>query len=227
MTVAAQDHPGLFSRLAGALAVCGATIVDAKIATLNDGLALDVFTVQDIDGGAFRSSTKTARLSVRIEQVLGGKVKPLEELEKRRSTLPSRTDVFLVPPRVMIDNNASNTHTVVEINGRDRPGLLYRLTNALFKISLQISTAKISTFGEQVVDVFYIKDVFGMKVTHEGKLKQIRETLLNVLEESSPAPAPVDEPVDRRDAATRQAVREEWAHRDDLAPPKDSIEAAE
>ena len=227
VTVVATDHPGLFSRLAGALAVCGATIVDAKIATLNDGLALDVFTVQDIDGGAFKSSVKTARLSVRIDQILGGKVKPLEELEKRRSNLPSRTEVFLVPPRVMIDNDASNTHTVVEINGRDRPGLLYRLTNALFKISLQISTAKISTFGEQVVDVFYIKDVFGMKVTHESKLKQIRETLLEVLEESNRAPAPSGEPVDRRDAATRLAVREKWEHRDDLAPPSDTVEAAE
>lgn len=227
VTVAATDHPGLFSRLAGALAVCGATIVDAKIATLKDGLALDVFTVQDIDGGAFRSSSKTARLSVRIDQVLAGKVKPLEELEKRRSSLPSRTEVFLVPPRVMIDNNASNTHTVVEVNGRDRPGLLYRLTNALFNIGLQISTAKISTFGEQVVDVFYIKDVFGMKITHAGKLRQIRESLLTVLEDSNQASPGPDEPVDRRDSATRLAVREEWEHRDDLAPPTDTVEAAE
>ncbi len=228
VTIAAPDHPGLFSRLAGALAVCGATIVDAKIATFNDGLALDVFTVQDIDGGAFRSSAKTARLSVRIDQILGGKVKPLEELEKQRSSLPSRTDVFLVPPRVIIDNEASNTHSVVEVNGRDRPGLLYRVTNALFKIGLQISTAKISTFGEQVVDVFYIKDVFGMKVTHAGKLRQIQETLLDVLKESDPSQQQATGgPVDRRDSATRMAVREEWAHRDDLASPTDTVEAAE
>ncbi|MDJ0684106.1 MAG: [protein-PII] uridylyltransferase [Alphaproteobacteria bacterium] len=189
VTIFAQDHPGLFNRLSGALAVCGASIVDARITTLKDGMALDVFTVQDAAaGGAFKSSSKLARLSVLVEQVLSGRISPLEELDKRATQLPSRMEAFSVPPRVLIDNGASNTHTLIEVNGRDRSALVYRLTRALIGLGLQISTAKISTFGERVVDAFYVKDVFGMKVTHEAKLAEIRKTLLAVLDAANPDP---------------------------------------
>jgi [protein-PII] uridylyltransferase len=84
---------------------------------------------------------------------------------------------------VLIDNKASATHTLIEINGRDRPGLLYNVTQAITKLGLQISSAHISTYGERVVDVFYVKDIFGVKVEHEGKLKQIRENLLAAIAE--------------------------------------------
>lgn len=87
-------------------------------------------------------------------------------------------------PRVLIDNKASNSRTVIEVNGRDRPGLLYNLTRAFADLGLQIASAKISTFGEEVVDVFYVKDIFGMKIEHKGKLEAIREALLKALDES-------------------------------------------
>ena len=86
-----------------------------------------------------------------------------------------------MPPRVLIDNTASATHTVIEVNGRDRPGLLYDVTRALTDLGLQISTAKISTFGERVVDVFYVKDMFGVKVEHQRKLDDIRARLYDAL----------------------------------------------
>ena len=91
-----------------------------------------------------------------------------------------------MPPRVLIDNAASRSNTVIEVNGRDRPGLLYDLTRALTELGLQISNAKISTYGERVVDVFYVRDVFGMKVDHEGKQKQIRKALLPILDKANP-----------------------------------------
>ena len=72
---------------------------------------------------------------------------------------------------------------MIEVNGRDRPGLLYDLTRALSELGLRIGSAKISTFGEEVVDVFYLKDIFGMKVEHEGKLKATRVALLKALQE--------------------------------------------
>ena len=182
VTIYASDHHGLFSRLAGALAACGADIVDARIFTMTNGMALDVFTVQDAaGGGAFESGDKLARLSVMIEKVLSGQLKPLHELAQRKAPHASRTRVFHVPPRVLIDNNASTTHTVIEVNGRDRPGLLYDLTRALSNLTLQISSAKISTYGEKAIDVFYVKDVFGLKVSHDSKLAQIRERLLSAL----------------------------------------------
>lgn len=195
VTIYATDHSGLFSRLAGALAACGADIVDARIFTMTNGMALDVFSVQDAaGGGAFESGDKLAKLSVMIEKVLSGQLKPLNDLSTRRTTQASRTRVFHVPPRVLIDNNASTTHTVIEVNGRDRPGLLYDLTRALSNLTLQISSAKVSTFGEKAIDVFYVKDVFGLKVTHDGKLAKIKERLLSALDDptgDAPPPATV------------------------------------
>jgi [protein-PII] uridylyltransferase len=82
---------------------------------------------------------------------------------------------------VLIDNKASATQTVIEVNGRDRPGFLYDVTRSLTALGMQISAARISTYGERVADVFYVKDVFGMKVEHETKLKQIQETLLRAI----------------------------------------------
>ena len=181
VTIYTHDHPGLFSRLAGAFALSGATILDAKIFTMTNGMAVDVFLVQDAAGGAFDSGDKLARMAVMIERTLSGQLRPLQELAKRKPGLTNRTRVFKVPPRVLIDNKASTTHTVIELNGRDRPGLLYDVTRALTNLSLQISSAKISTYGEKAIDVFYVKDVFGLKITHESKLAQIREKVLTAL----------------------------------------------
>jgi [protein-PII] uridylyltransferase len=152
---------------------------------MTHGMALDVFTIQDAAGGPFDSGDKIARLSVMIERTLSGTLHPRRELAGRSRSLPSRTRVFTVPPRVLIDNRASTTHTVIEINGRDRPGLLYDLTRALTALTLQISTAKISTYGAKAIDVFYVKDVFGLKIIHENKLMQIREALLKALADPS------------------------------------------
>ncbi len=188
ITLYTADHAGLFSRIAGALALAGANIVDAKILTLSNGMALDTFTVQDQSGGAFDRPDKLAKLAVLFENVLSGRVKPHLELAKP-GAIPSRTRVFTVPPRVLIDNKASLTHSVIEVNGRDRPGLLFDVTRALTGLNLQIANAKISTYGEKVVDVFYVKDLFGHKVEHEQRLKDIRERLIEVMGERSPATA--------------------------------------
>ncbi len=188
VTLYTADHAGLFSRIAGALALAGANIVDAKILTLTNGMALDTFTVQDQSGGAFDRPDKLAKLAVLFESVLSGRIKPHLELAKP-GAIQSRTRVFTVPPRVLIDNKASLTHTVIEVNGRDRPGLLFEVTRALTTLNLQISSAKISTYGEKVVDVFYVKDLFGYKVEHEQKLRDIRERLTEVMAERSESKA--------------------------------------
>ncbi|UCH76122.1 MAG: [protein-PII] uridylyltransferase [Rhodospirillales bacterium] len=185
VTVYTPDHPGLFSRITGALSVAGANIVDARINTFADGMALDVFQVQDAAGEAFDRPDKLARLSARIEKSLAGKLRPDLDLAAAPA-IPSRTRVFHVPPRVLIDNTASRTYTVIEVNGRDRSGLLYDITRALTGLGLQIANAKISTYGVRVVDVFYVRDIFGMKVEHEGKLKQIRDQLMPILDQANP-----------------------------------------
>jgi [protein-PII] uridylyltransferase len=83
---------------------------------------------------------------------------------------------------VLFDNKASASHTVIEVNGRDRPGFLHDLTSTLTANGLQIVSAHISTYGERVVDVFYVKDVFGLKVEQPTKLARLEEQLLTAIE---------------------------------------------
>ena len=177
VTLYAADHPGLFARIAGAMALSGASIVDAKIITMTNGMALDSFLIEDPAGDPLDSGTRRAKLASLIEQALSGRLRLDRELAKRRDSIKSRTKMFPVPPRVLIHDNASAAHTVIEINGRDRIGLLYDLTSTMTKLNLQIASAHISTYGERVVDVFYVKDVFGLKVEHERKKREIKNAL--------------------------------------------------
>jgi [protein-PII] uridylyltransferase len=202
ITLYTADHPGLFSRIAGALAVSGANIVDARIMTMSNGMALDTFWVQDLAGRAFDRPDKLARLAVVFEKVLTGDLKPHRELE-RLPAPPSRARAFTVAPRVLIDNRVSALHTVIEVNGRDRPGLLFELTRELTRLSLQVSSAKISTYGEKVVDVFYVKNLFGHKVEHPAKLAEIHKALEAVLARglSPTAPEPASQAAQEETAA--------------------------
>lgn len=185
------DHPGLFSKVAGALSLGGVSIVDAKIATLNNSMALDTFWVQDSQSEAVSGDARTERIRGRIERALSGVASPAWELKQARANeMPSRTNVFKVPPRVLIDNNASRTHTVIEVNGRDRLGFLHDVTNAITNAGLQISSAHISTYGERVVDVFYVKDIFGLKMEQPNKIKDVRSKLLAAIERPAEKSAP-------------------------------------
>jgi [protein-PII] uridylyltransferase len=203
VTVYTADHAGLFSRIAGALAVAGASIVDARIHTLTNGMALDTFWIQDAAGGAFDAPHRLARLYVLIEQALSGRLKLASEIRKaQKALLGRRMRAIHVPPRVVVDNHASNTHTVLEVNGRDRPGLLHDITAAISEQGLQITSAHVTTYGVRAVDVFYVKDVFGLKVENERKLARLREALLAALvrgDEAAAAPEPT--PAKRRRAA--------------------------
>ena len=177
ITIYTLDTHGLFARLAGAMAVSGANIVDAKIFTLANGMALDTFWIQDLEGKPFDDPQRLARLSARVELALSNRLNIQRELDQQRSSWPKRDQVFTVEPRVLIDNNASDTFTVIEVNGRDRPGFLHVVTRALTRLNLQIASAHITTYGERAVDVFYVKDLFGLKVVNQYKLKQVAEAV--------------------------------------------------
>ena len=177
----AADHPGLFMKVAGALALSAVSITDAHIFTTNDGMALDVLGFQDAaTAKAVADGPRLERIRHSILAALRGEVVLERALHGRRS-LPRRTDVFAVEPRVLVDNNASRTHSVIEVNGRDRPGLLFALARALKDLGLVIHSAHISTYGERVVDVFYVKDVFGMKLSQRSKLHRVHKQLAEVL----------------------------------------------
>ena len=177
VSILAPDHPWLLSTLAGACAATGANIVDAKIFTLASGMALDTFWIQDLEGKPYDGPQRLARLAARVELALSNRLDVRRELDSQKASWPKRDRVFTVEPRVLIDNNASDTFTVIEVNGRDRPGFLHVVTRALTRCSLQIASAHITTYGERAVDVFYVKDLFGLKIVNQDKLKQVAETV--------------------------------------------------
>lgn len=201
LTIYTADHPGLFSRIAGAMSMKDANIVDARIVTMSDGMALDTFWIQDDEEGMYDNAKRLAQLTVAIDEAIAGDVRPAVELSKP-PPIRSRRDVFTVPTRVIVDNTASNSRTVVEVNGRDRPGLLYDVTSALTDLGLSINSAHITTYGEHVVDVFYVKDVFGLKVESASKLKQIRERVAKAVDagKAKPKTKPRPKPKPRRPA---------------------------
>ncbi|GHF15872.1 bifunctional uridylyltransferase/uridylyl-removing enzyme [Kordiimonas sediminis] len=171
------DHPGLFARVVGALGVAGASIVTAKIHTSRDGMAMDNFMVQNSEGGAFGSRRQLDGLEQIIVDTLLGDVKPKERLVKKKM-FGTRTEAFKIEPVVLLDNKASNRSTVIEVNAKDRPGLLYDLAYALFRLRLSIYSAHVATYGERAVDVFYVRDLVGQKITNKVRLRNIETKLL-------------------------------------------------
>lgn len=177
IAITAPDRKGLFATLAAALSKIGANILNAKVFTLKNGIAVDVFYIQDAQGHAFNKPNRLKELQILLDNVLE-KGKALDF-----SPPPLKKDSFILPPQVIIENDVSTQHTVIEVKGRDRTGFLYLATHALSELDLSITTAHVSSYGEKAVDVFYVKDRFGMKILNEAKLKQIQEKLLDALQE--------------------------------------------
>ena len=180
ITIYTPDHPGLFSKLAGAIAVSGGSIVDAKAFTTTDGFALDVFSVQDAENAPFGDPERIGRLRQTIEKTLTGQIAPRKVLAER--PIRKRARAFKVNPRVGFDNEASTTATVIEVEGLDRQGFLYDVTQALFESGLSISSSIVATYGERAVDVFYVRDGFGHKIGHPDRIASIEAKLLKAIE---------------------------------------------
>jgi [protein-PII] uridylyltransferase len=190
LTVLAPDHPRLLAIVTGACAASGGNIVDAQIFTTVDGTALDTIFLSrafDRDEDELRRAERVARS---IESALKGEVRIADLVDGKRPA-KERPKPFQVAPEVVIDNALSTRHTVLEVTGLDRPGLLYDLTTALGKLNLNIASAHIATFGEKAVDVFYVTDLTGTKVTHPGRQGAIRRALLEIFEGESAAESPL------------------------------------
>ncbi len=172
---ALADHPGIFSRLAGALALVGANVVDARTYTSKDGYATAVFWVQDAEGTPYEES-RLPRLRAMIGKTLKGEVVAREAL-KDRDKLKKREREFRFPTSVTFDNEGSEIYTIIEVDTRDRPALLYDLTRTLAAAHIYIASAVIATYGAQVVDTFYVKDMFGLKLYQKSRRDALERKL--------------------------------------------------
>ena len=189
ITVYTPDHPHLLALLTGACAAAGANIAGAKIFTTASGMALDTIFIQRKFAEDADEMRRAGRIAEMIRKALTGEVR-LSRLVAEVKQPQGRLKAFHVAPQVVIDNDSSNRFTIIEVAGKDRIGLLYQLTTALFDLNLNIVSAHITTYGERAVDVFYVTDLTGAKITSATRRDAIRERLLGVLEgEAEPSSA--------------------------------------
>jgi [protein-PII] uridylyltransferase len=188
-TILTPDHPRLLSIVAGACAATGANIVDAQIYTTTDGLALDTISVSREFDRDEDEERRARRIAEAIEKALHGDMR-LPEVVAQRSATKGRIRAFAVEPAVTINNQWSHRYTMVEVTGLDRTGLLYELTATLSKLSLNIASAHVATFGERVVDVFYVTDLLGAQITSPTRQAAIKRALLGLFANAEGAAKP-------------------------------------
>lgn len=186
LSILAPNHPRLLALFAGACAAAGANIIGAHISTTRDGLALDTFLLQREFADDADETRRIGRITRIIERALNGEIRMAELMAKRKPS-ERRITAFTVEPETIINNALSDKFSVIEVSGRDRPGLLYDVTSTLSDLNLDITSAHITTYGEKAVDVFYVTDLTGKKVTSEQRQAAIRQRLARVLSQSSEA----------------------------------------
>ena len=192
MTLYTPDYIGLFAAIAGAVATAGASIVDARVFTTNDGMAIDTIWIQAANGGALHDEERLERLERLVVRALSkddtgaGRA---DEANIAAAVRPARSAPIALEPHVLVDNGASRGFTVIEVSARDRPGLLYDITRTLSACGVSIGSAHISTVGSRAVDVFYVRDRFGLKLSRDAQVAQVQRRLNEMLgRESDDAP---------------------------------------
>ncbi len=180
---AMADHPGIFTRVTGALALVGANIVDARSFTTKDGYITDAFWVQDADGSPYEANRLT-RLQDMILKTLQGKIIARDAF-KSRDKIKKRERAFRVPTHITFDNEGSEIYTIIEVDTRDRPGLLHDLTLTMSANNVYVANSVIATYGEQVVDTFYVKDMFGLKYYSKSKQDALEAKLRKAIKDGA------------------------------------------
>ncbi len=189
ITLLAPNHTRLLSLAAGACAGAGANIVDAQISTTRDGMALDTIHLEREFDYAEDEERRARKIAATIEKLLKGEARLFDVVATKKKP-KARLSAFTVEPQVVIDNTLSDALTVIEINGLDRPGLLHDVTREIADLNLDIASAHIATFGEKAVDVFYVTDLTGKKITSTSRMSAIRERLTKALVAHSEAAFP-------------------------------------
>ena len=180
VVVVTRDVSGLFSLIAGTLAAHGINITSAQIHTRADGMAIDTFQVNDPTGEAITSAAHWRRTMEALASVIAGTASVDELLEKRRRGGRPPTGVQ-GPPKITVDNRASDTYTVIDVKCPDRVGLLYLITRTLSRLGLDIGSARIATEIDQAYDTFYVVDTHGVRLEHPDAMDRVREGLEQAL----------------------------------------------
>ncbi|MGB7064722.1 MAG: HD domain-containing protein, partial [Syntrophobacteria bacterium] len=181
VAVCAKDLPGLFSKISGVFTLNNLDILDAQIYTWRNRIALDIFMVKAPPDTLFEDEA-WARVRKDLYAALNGELILDTVLEEKlRAYQAAIKSTASRPDKIVVDNKGSDFFTIIEVYTYDFPGLLYRITDALFRCDLDIWVAKIATKVDQVLDVFYVRDLGGQKVTDPELVATIKKTIGQVL----------------------------------------------
>ena len=183
-TICAHDMAGLFSRITGVMAANGINILGAQINTSKNGKVLDILQVNSPQGNLITDTVRWNKIEQDMRQAIHGEVQVSKLVAKRkRPTLLTARPAPRFATKVDIDNEVSEEYTVIDILTHDKVGLLYLITSTLAEMGLYIGVSKISTKVDQVADVFYVRDIFGQKITAPEKLGDICSKLMIAIDE--------------------------------------------
>ncbi|MBI5885545.1 MAG: [protein-PII] uridylyltransferase [Deltaproteobacteria bacterium] len=181
LVVCTHDVHGLFSMITGVMTANAVDILGAQINTLKNGLVLDVLQVTNSVGERITDEIKLKKIEHDLSEVVTGKVKVAQLAGRRKESILDKKAKPRVSTHVAIDNEVSDTYTVLDIHTQNRIGLLYDITSAIMELGLYIHIAKIATKGEDAADIFYVKDIFGQKIFYSERLKEIRAAIVNAI----------------------------------------------
>ncbi len=179
-TLCIHDRKGLLADVAAALSLTGVNIAGARIATLKNGWAVQRWMLQDHDHHAL-NDVMLDRLMTMLKHMEDGTRDVAKEVASQRSSRVTRAGSFDVPAEIFVENQQSMAYSIVEVIGPDCIGLLHTICRTIQEQRLNIASAHINTYGEQAVDVFYVKDDYGFKMTHQGRIEGLKKSLIQAI----------------------------------------------
>jgi len=181
VTICAKDRPGLISKIAGVLTLQNIDILDVQVFTWRNNIALDIFEVKP-PPDQIMEDEKWKRAEKKLVGALLDKLDLASALKKKVPVFGQFGQrVSRKPHSIRVDNKSSSFFTIVEVFTYDFPGLLFNITDALFRGGLNIWVAKIATKADQVVDVFYVWDLNGQKIDEPDQVAEIEAAILERL----------------------------------------------
>jgi [protein-PII] uridylyltransferase len=186
VTICAQDRPGLISKIAGVFTLNNIDILDVQVFTWRNKIALDIFKVKPPPDPILEDE-KWDRTSRDLGAALSDKLDLSAALKKKvRAYRNGKAGLNKKPHQVIVDNTSSSFFTIIEVFTYDFPGLLFSIADALYQCDLNIWVAKIATKADQVVDVFYVRDVNGQKVDLPDQVTRIKTAIIERLPSNQP-----------------------------------------
>ena len=186
VTICAIDRPGLFSKISGVFTLNNIDILDTQAYTWRNNIALDIFKVKPPPDQIFETE-RWAKAEDNLKFALTGKLNLTEALKEKISAYRFFKPIASKRPnRIVVDNESSGFFTIIEVFAYDFPGLLFSITDVLFKCGLDVWVSKIATKVDQVIDIFYVRDFDGQKVDAPDRVRAIKKALADVLPGTSP-----------------------------------------